>query len=1146
MTAPRFSDVLSSGAGLVDYAFHVAGFPWAACSSARLAAALTADSLAYVYFSPRGGGIGEHKLGNHMHYVPALQSKGLRWSWKHDDADGLSGGDWSVNIAEMHPGVDWSVVDGESTTQYSGIQSSPVWGIPGISQIFDSANDTAIRVGDIYADIETDDYTFTVRDVRGLGSFLSAISLDGAVLWIGHEAILIDSAVDNSDGTFTCTVNAEGRGLWRSRIQPHAVNEYAAMSEFVATAPLGGIAGRPAYLWAFASGDQGTTYGAPTLVNHGKVQQGISIKDGIASIKCSSPMEWLKSPSAIPDYSGQLKRYVLQRGEIGTSETSAFGTVGWGASGIKQSVMRAPHLIIYERDIDGSSYVEKVSQVWLCAKNSYVVFDTVDELIAAVQTELDKLSESSADQVSGDDTTGNDRQSLLFRYRVSREGIAVDKPVTDDWWRGGGLTKTRIAKISGVIPVVFGLTHPKSIEATVLDNAIAVWSPVNNENLRRDEVAKRLAFPGQYSGSLGDRSAYTLSGPIGTYGGTLSSLTELYLQSVPPYDLLPGFYEDSWKNLEKKQTSKIKDYKRDVDFYPRYYYEFGRDDDVDHSQTSRVFTNEGVYAAPITANEDRLWIERIRGHQPVIGGQFVLCDAEGMPQLEGEIDDSGEDGDYFYVRISSTAPGSTAAALVSPDGNPAPMRGVFNLISWIRSQSVMVDPWAVSQGVAPISTDDVVELFKGVVGASYSVILSPSQSLYWVPEVGAVEDDLADSWIDWADLGDKLSPIFKEEHYVYRPGGQQFHNTFLHFLRSHGLVPYLELYEGTNYDLWRMKFRPIGTVNYSDAVMYARSISSDTFTDDYDVTRDVASGYIYSQIKLKINYDGEDYGADIDISDKSAYAQNGYASKTYTIEDRVTQCPALRNLATDKGVQSEISEQFTAAILPHISKPRPISTAKCTIKSMLLPVGGDVIVTDAYGKNPFSGAIGYTGLPGLVTAVDVDLDRLTAKCSWRLARSVCKGWAPALYLPVGSLFEDPEGQWDIDITGGANSAASHEFSGASDPVDWSRFDCWDYDPLTGEYGARSCSCGDYAVRIFRPDRPVDTVYYGTARVTGLQPGGTPAMTLFCAEALPTAFPMILEFGLYDDAESCQRDLYVAYCGDDGEIGTGAYPADFWV
>jgi hypothetical protein len=393
-------------------------------------------------------------------------------------------------------------------------------------------------------------------------------------------------------------------------------------------------------------------------------------------------------------------------------------------------------------------------------------------------------------------------------------------------------------------------------------------------------------------------------------------------------------------------------------------------------------------------------------------------------------------------------------------------------------------------------------------------------------------------------LRDKLDPVLPGERYLYRPSDKSFWDSLRGILQSHGLIPYLELVNEVDYSLWQMRFRPIGVVNYSDAVMYRRGINATIFTDDYGITRDVASGFVYSGMKISLNYDGGEFGAVVEIKDKSAYAQNGYAGKIYEIEDRITQCSRLKKLATDVGIQSAVAEIYTSAILPHVSKPRPISTANCTSRAWLLPVGGDAIVTDAYGRNPFSGSIGYADLPGLVTGISVSLDSLKTKASWRLARNVSKGWAPALYMPGGCLTETSSNVWDVALSGG-NAASDHEFSGASDPVDWSRFDCWDYDRITGEYVERACACEDYCVRIFRPDRPLDTIWYGTASVTGLEDGGTPTMTLAIIGELPTAFPMILEFGAYDDAETCQRELSVALCNDNGEIGDGEFPCDVW-
>lgn len=1142
MTDPTLHTVLSGGAGTVDYAWHVAGMPWVCTSSESLSAFLRTSDSAYFLFCPNG--YDEHDLGDHMAYLTCLQTRGMQWSWKHDDAEGLTGGAWSVNVAEIQPGVDWTTIGG-----YSLLKSSPIFGIPGLSQVFDAANDTAIAFGELAADIDTDDTSIMVKDIRRLGRYFTQYSGSGFIVWIGHEAILCSGYTDNSDGTFTMSVATDGRGIYRTRPQPHIVNEYAAMSEYVATAPLGGIAGRPACLWAFASGDGGATYGSPTLVHHGKVLQGISIKNGMATVKCSSPIEWLKSPSAVNDYAGVLRRYVLQRGNIGTLEGAAYGPAGYGTTGLPNKFARCPHVVIHETDIDGN---QQVVSIWLCEKNSAVSFDSVDDLLLALQKELDLVYANSSSQLSGDDSAFNPKQNLWYKYNVSKEGLSLDIDSDDSWWEIGASGR-RSATAGGPIATVFGLIHPTSYGIPANKSVLEAGGLrfVANTNLRRDSIAKRLAYPQDYPYSLGDRiacftSGYGGGGYVGVNAGIVEGLNLHLMQVVPPRDKLHTCFIESRFNLSETETSnQVEGYEHD-DFYPQYYYEYGKNTELDPAENSAMFQNRDLWCVPQDGSGNfRLWMERIDGRLPLIGATLYIGSDNGMPRWQGEIDDSGDDGDFFYVDVSSVPDVGNASALEYQASGTKPV-GTFHILSWVKSVAVQVDPWAVSQGSAPVSATDVVEIFKAALGASDSLTVAPSQSLFWVPEVGYT-GELGYSWIDWDDLVEKIVPIMRGEKYIYRPKEQSFWETLSGFLKTHGLIPYLELSRFLIYDLWQMKFRPIGVVNISDAVMYGRGLNSTVFADEYNITRDVASGHTYSGMTLKLNYTGEEFAANVEIKDKSAYAQNGYASKIYVVEDRFTHVPALAKIATDKTVQSEIASKYTSAILPHLSRPRPISTADCTARAWLLPVGGDVVATDAYGKNPFTGKIGYAGLPGLITDVTVNLDTLKARCSWRLARSVSKGWAPALFCPANCLVEtNAQTHTHTVALSGANAASEHEFSASTDPADWSRFDCWDFDPLTKEYVARSCACGDYAVRVSRADYPSGGYLYGTCRVTGLEDGGTPAMTLTLDGTAGVIFQNIIEFGHYDNAEDCQRENYVAFCGDDGLIGTDEEPGDTWV
>ena len=1155
--ATHLYDILDTGAGRVDYAWHVSGMPWVAVTDSRLSTYLAgagygsaAACFGNKYYSGRG-----------VNYLTALDVDRTTWAWTYDDAAGLTGGNYSVNLSEIHPGVDWTVIDlgGESYTLF---KTATLWGIPGVSQIFDIQNDTAIPYGNLAADIDDDDLSISVNESRGFWNYLDNLPATptGAIIWIGHECIGITSWALESDGTITLTLdNVNKRGLFRTRPQAHTINEYAAKSEYVCPVPLGGIVGRPAQLWAFPATTDGAsiTYGLPTLMCHGKVSQGISIRDGVAKINVLGPLDWLKSPSTSIDYSGQLRRYVFQRGENDFTEPGTaniqYGRSGWNNK-YPSTYTRSPHLLLYEAQDDGSSEPEyQWVHVWLCEAGSSVAFDTVEEVREALATELQKIFQGSGtgweSQVSGDGETGNPRQTSWHQYIITKYGIARTDPSTIVGnWKIGTSSKfgyEQYSKVGGPLASIFGLSHVISYKPEVVGGVIT-WDPSLNPLLVRSSVAQKLASGSAFMSQWGAYQQTEMNGAALT-GNMMGG----YMQYVPPGDLLKSAFELSFvmSSLRNPHDLNVENSEHLAQWFPRYYYEFSLDTASDYSVTGGP-DGTGSFAIPedSVAGTPRLFLERVDGQDPVVGAAMYLGNTDSGPRLECTISESGEVGEYYYVRVNSLYQGIAGTAGANPqNGISVFSNGPHPCLCWIETLFTTSDPWAVSQGAAPVDAggSEGVELLKGVLGASSSIALSPSMSLTWVPELGLDAGCDGYSWIDWDDLEDKLVPFTSDERYIYRAKEQSYIDTLLAFSRSHGLTPYLELTSEANYDLWVMRFRPIGVINVADAFSSGRFIDSSIVEYDSNTTRDVASGYTYSSISLKTNYDGEDFGVNIDIKDKSAYAQNGYGSKTYSIEDRLTQCPSLDNIASDPQVQSNFAVRFTTGILPHISRARPVTTAKAVARALTkLPVGGDVLVTDSYGRNPFTAVVGYSDLPGIVTSVSVGLGNLRSKISWRLARGKSKGWAPALYIASGKISGTHP-----NFTAQIKNTALHEFSSSVDMVDAARYDCWNYDRTTELYSARSCDCGDYAIMAVIADDPSTAPITGTVSVN--DPSDTDNTIVF---TMDSTFSMtgsvsdknyVILFDEWDNAEDCQKDMYVAFCGDDGLIGSADEPGDQW-
>jgi hypothetical protein len=1090
-----------------------------------------------------------------LSFLPCLDERNTTWSWSFDEAAGLSGGDYTVDLAEIDPGVSWALRAWNNVSTpvvASGIVSSAAFGLPGVSQIYDASTDPNIKFGEIIDTAANDDTTIRVRDVRGLATHLATVP---ALLWIGHEAVLVTEYADDGDAEMTLTVT---RGLLRTRPQAHVAPEYASMGEYVSTAPLGGVVGRPCCLWAFPSDDDGVTYGAPTLIAPGKVSQGIRIEDGIARVQCLGPLSWLKSPSTSVDYSGHLYGYALQRGEIGTSPSITYGPAGYHSQGMQSSQLRSPHIVMRETwyDIATDSVKNHWSQIWLCGKVGAVTFGSVTELVQAVQDELDKCSSLAGaaweSQYSGDDSTDNPRQSLKYSYKVTSHGISRRNASDSTSYRHTiPIYQTAVplgSMIGGPIPSIFGLSLAWSMQPRCVNNWYynydeVSWELAINNGLVRATIARNLAD---------GVTPYTRWGSyyVVSTSGVSTDVPGPYMQWVPPYDLIEDLYTMSSVLGMEGQFAGSDDPTGHIEsvYHPRYYYEFSSAEASDPCGLD-VGGNwlAGSWAVPIDGlGNPTLYIDPDDGGIPATGASVQLGNKDYGPRLEGTISASGIVSSVWYVEISSLY-GAYAGTygMNTTSGTDVFSRTYsynYPCLCWIPI--LADDPWGFSQGAAPQSSDSVIDMLQGALGFG-SQPLAPSSSLSWVPDVDGISDGY--SWIDWTDLEESIVPITADERYVFRAGDQSFLDTFFGFLRSHALVPYLELTSEANYDFWIMRFRPVGMTSVTDAYAYGRRIDDGIVQLGTSARRDVGAGDIYSALKVKLSFDGNDYQVNLDVSDKSAYAQHGYGRKSFTIDDRMTVCKSLEGGGHDKKTQAAIISRFVGGLLRHVAKPRAATSARCTMRALArLPVGAVALATDGYGKHPVTGTIGYTEQPAVVTKLSMSLGTMAADVAFALSLSSSKGWAPALRCVAGSIHD--EGGGTCLINAGVKKCNQHEFSGQNDPVDLSRFDCVDYDRFNDVYTPRVDSCGDYQIMITAADdQNGDTIHFGTIRVN-------PAMTATESTQTATIYGLtgslsidgsnntnidyIIQFGLYAGSQSCQRAQYLGYCDDDGMSGDG--------
>jgi hypothetical protein len=255
-------------------------------------------------------------------------------------------------------------------------------------------------------------------------------------------------------------------------------------------------------------------------------------------------------------------------------------------------------------------------------------------------------------------------------------------------------------------------------------------------------------------------------------------------------------------------------------WFPRYYYEFSRESAVNYAENTG-FSYPWSWAIPYSGGGRLLYIEPSEGGLPLPGVSLQLGNEQYSTRLECVISSSGETGNVWYVDVSSSSKygdltGTYGAS--QPDNMLVFSWAYAPFLAWIPWQKD--DPWAVSQGSMASTNKSANDLLTGALGFGDNP-LSPSQALSWVPEVGGGDDGYG--WIEFENID--YEPITADERYVYSAGDQSFLDTFMSFLRCHGMVPYLELMKEARYDLWVMRFRKLGISSISDAYSYNRRIN---------------------------------------------------------------------------------------------------------------------------------------------------------------------------------------------------------------------------------------------------------------------------------------------------------------------------------
>jgi hypothetical protein len=414
MTQPVFNKLFKGEGGRFEFVFTIEGLPFGFCSSPSIVDNISNSRLATLFgsrydstYSASGFFAYDCKL---FPFLSEVSSQKI----SSDPTKGIEIEDLSITIDNDHPGQDWS--------QWFP-SSSILNGFPTINFQLHPRTFPDVKYGTLERSFLKGDNEIYFYDKNGLITHL--VDNLPCFLWLGRECVFARSVViiDSSEKLYRANLETtpglgQTRGVFRSVDSSHYTKAYDSLNSAVTSHPVGTVAGKTGYLWGIPVSEDGADIGTPNLLHMGRISTNASLDQTKINIAVSGWTKQLETPFRINQVTSSIRGYHLSRGAEGTD-------IGYTKDTLRHP-QAAPHILITEySDIEG----EWVHQpIWLCEKNSSVYYDTLDELINAINYELAKCGKNALGifrntQTSGDGTTGNPRITLKNGYYISDEGM---------------------------------------------------------------------------------------------------------------------------------------------------------------------------------------------------------------------------------------------------------------------------------------------------------------------------------------------------------------------------------------------------------------------------------------------------------------------------------------------------------------------------------------------------------------------------------------------------------------------------------------------------------------------------------------------------------------------------------------------------
>jgi hypothetical protein len=1112
-------NLLAQKGGRVEYVWHVAGMPYAVCSSAALTTLLasgqTARRRAMFGDSSYNAGVGDTYPADTMPIIPALASADITQKIRMDDtAAKLTGGEWSIKLQQGNPGINWN-------TCLTDLRLGDVWGLPCVHSIDDP------RIGQLATARLYSNFVFGntnldfCNDTGGrLAAKINAATY-ATYLWIGQECVIANAVADS--GTYF-TAMIECRNVFRTRQQSFYIDNQSS-SIFVSEKPLGGIGNRPCYLWALAIDNDGALTGDPALIIHGKVGTSITSSGGVTTVQCLPWHQWLDTTVRTKAVRGSMSGYTLSR----TTATA------------DHNDDQCAHILFDESNLHEHN---RIAKVWLCAEGTSVHFDTLADFRKAIEEELGK-----ADTYGGKANTstfGSD--DLLGNYKFKDDGSL--RPSTE--WPLGAPYRVWV---TGPVAWALGLGYPLLWRVDVLKG----WFQNRRQFFNSYYVVGKdrigwLQMTGYWLILLDNGGVQYEYWTGAAWTFDINDAKQYFIapdQTAEPFITYPTAVIHYYGSDAGDGTGHLWLCCHDEDEDPA-------DLDLDKDGTVSPYLLQWHYdadgetsygTAPLAwcnkfpINEDDIHLnEEMPAERFDEDRTFIIGEGKGLlhgkpPLIMAYLDDTsvvhltcGDDGsETFYFKglfdssiISGTVYGS--------DQLYHKGMCLMHVSKWDGRED---DPWIVSQPLYHTAQDPVV-LLKSLLGDDDNTAnVADWYQMRQIPD--AVDDGVSDheASVDW----DKLSLLCSGKivdglRYILALNDNEkitLSELLSGLCQFFGLAPTWE-WRGDIKQHW-MSFRLAGVDNQTTALLEGRTVNTTSRVAGKLPTEKASGAWEYSSIEIKTNYDTneKEYKGQLNVKDEAGYAELAGANKVLAINGRLLWIEGLENITSNDLLQKQI-RAHTSMLLGNIIMPRPEISVDCGVsKALECGVGTDLLLTDPTCHNPFTGALGLTSQTAVVVERSLALgDKTGCNLALRISSRLVKGWAPALRVAANNSTKE-----ENYIAALANS---HDFGGdATQRTDLSFFDCLNWNKSTGAYAARGCACGNYRVIAFRENDLAPTLMHfeiydidvvtNTFKITGIS-----------YEAWDVTYPHIIIFDTWDhaDLQACQR-YFICFAESDGTL-----------